>query len=297
MVSICFANLSLLRMMSEKKTPESKKNKIQHYLLSYFSTIIVWFVTTTLFLYITTSKWHFGETRENVSMAYTLAVLTLSIMNTLILFLQNFIILQHNKAKAEIENLQLQANVSETANLLLRQQIHPHFLFNSLTTIKSLYKKDLQEGENYLMHLANFLRAVISNNSNKTTLIKDELMLCMDYLEMQKMRFGPALNYTIDISEETSQEKCLPYFSLQPLLENALKHNDLTEDRPLFLSVKEEGEYLVVTNNIQQRRSVEASTGVGLANLSERYHILAGEEIIIKSDTYFFQVYIKTLNK
>lgn len=295
MIILSFANLVMRVIFSPEKKTKEKYLKLKFYLSSYLITIVIWLLVKDLYTWITGVKWE-GE-GPHVYQAYSLAIFSIWILNTLIIFLQDLVILQHNKAQAEIENLQLKASVSETANLLLRQQIHPHFLFNSLNTVKSLYKRDIQEGENYLVHLANFLRAAISNDSNKTILIKDEVTLCIDYLEMQKIRFGSALNYTINISDDARQKKYLPYFSLQPLLENALKHNDLTEESPLFLHVKEEGEYLVVTNNIQHRNFVEISTGVGLANLSERYRLLAGEEIIIKPETNLFKVYIKKLNK
>jgi LytS/YehU family sensor histidine kinase len=269
--------------------------KIKLYLSSYLITIIIWILVRTLYSYLTGSPWE-GE-GQHIYQAYSLAILAIWVINTLILIVQNLVILQYKKAQSEIENLQLQANISETANLLLRQQIHPHFLFNALNTIKSLYKKDLQQGEDYLVHLANFLRVSISNHTTKTTLIKNELEFCLDYLKMQKIRFGTAIDYSINIPEETIQSRYLPFFSLQPMVENALKHNDLTEERPILITIKEENGFLLVSNNVQPRSYKETSTGQGLLNLTERYRLFGEEGITIKSDSSFFTVGLKILDK
>ncbi|NRF38052.1 sensor histidine kinase [Pedobacter foliorum] len=247
----------------------------------------------TLYSVVTGQKWE-GE-GPNLYQSYALAVLSIWILNTMILVLQNLVILQQRKTQTEIENLQLKANMSETANLLLRQQIHPHFLFNALNTVKSLYKNDFKQGENYLVHLANFLRVSISNQTTTTTLIKNELEFCLDYLKMQSIRFGTAMEYAIDISQEHIEKGYLPFFSLQPLVENALKHNSLTEESPILITIKDENGYLLVSNNLQPRSYKETSTGQGLLNLAERYRLLGEDAIIISADNSFFTVKIKIL--
>ncbi|WP_158275285.1 sensor histidine kinase [Pedobacter sp. HMWF019] len=278
-----------------KNAPRDLYLKIKFYFCSYLSTVAIWILVKTLYSIVTGFKWE-GD-GPHIYMAYILGVLAVCIMNTFVLILQNTVILQYKKAQSEIENLQLKANRSETANLLLRQQIHPHFLFNALNTVKSLYKRDFQQGEDYLVHLANFLRVSISNQTTKTTLIKNELEFCLDYLIMQKIRFGTALNYTIDISEQTIQNRYLPFFSLQPLIENALKHNDLTEERPILITIRESDGYLSVSNNLQPKSYKEPSTGQGLSSLAERYHLLGEAEIIITSDQAFFTIKLKTLDQ
>lgn len=228
---------------------------------------------------------------------HTPTVLSVITLNALILIIQRLIVVQHKRVQSEFENLQLTARASETENLLLRQQIHPHFLFNSLTTIKSLYKIDPKQGETYLVHLANFLRVAISNQTTTTALIKHELEFCLDYLKMQETRFGPALLYSMSMEEETIKSKYLPYFCLQPLVENVLKHNDLTENRPIKIRIEQNGQYLRISNNMQPRRYKEPSTGFGLSNLSERYRLLGSEGISITSDNENFTVTIKILDK
>jgi two-component system LytT family sensor kinase len=292
---ISFLNIFFLKIFSTEKQTQARFLKVKFYVCSYFAAPAIWFLVEVLYSLLTGIPWE-GE-GPHVYQAYLLAILSVCTFNTLIIILQNLVILQHKKAQAEIENLQLKANVSETANLLLRQQIHPHFLFNALTTIKSLYKKDFRQGEDYLVHLANFLRVSISNHTTKTTLLKNEVEFCTDYLKMQKIRFGVALNYSICISKQTIQSRYLPFFSLQPLVENVLKHNDLTEERPMLITINEENGYLQISNNLQPRKYKEMSTGQGLSNLAERYRLLGEAEIVIKSDNLFFTVSIKILDK
>ncbi|MDQ6479210.1 histidine kinase [Dyadobacter sp. LHD-138] len=214
------------------------------------------------------------------------------IFSTLMIVMQNQVLLQHSKTQAELENMQLKAAVSEASNFLLRQQIHPHFLFNSLTILKSLYKKDTEKGEFYLTKLANFLRASISDHASKISSLQTELTLCMDYMEMQKIRFGDAIEYNINVSQQ-ARSKFVPFFSIQVLLENTIKHNALTEENPLKINVSDDGDFITVENNLQVKSNKEVSTGLGLANLAERYKLLSGDKIDIKQSAESFSVTIK----
>lgn len=290
-----FLNLALFIAFSKKDLYLDKKTSAILYLCSYTGTILIWLFVRVLYSMFTGQPWE-GEGAHQVQ-AYLLAVLCIWLLNTMILLGQNMVILQYRRSQSEIENLQLRANAGDTINLLLRQQIHPHFLFNALNTIKSLYRKDFEKGEEYLIHLADFLRISISNQTTKTCLVKSELEFCLHYLKMQQIRFGSAMEYRIDVSDLVAETYYLPYFSLQPLVENALKHNILTEDNPLLISIKEENGFITVSNNLQLRSRNEDSTGQGLYNLAERYRLMDEEPISIKADDSIFSVRIKLLDK
>jgi sensor histidine kinase YesM len=281
---LTFGNIILLSWCTIKQQREIKIKK-SFYLYSYLFAIVDFLLVKYLYSAATGLQWE-GEADRYQS--YPLAVLACWVINTFIVVIQDLIVLQHKKAQAEIENLQLKGNVSEMSNLLLRQQIHPHFLFNALSTIKSLYKKDQALGEEYLIHLVSFLRVSIANHQTKTTLIKNELDFCLDYLKMQKIRFGSAFDYQITLTKETTNTGFLPYFSLQSLVENALKHNELTEAAPVQILICEDNGYIEVRNTVHVPKYKEASTGQGLANLSERYRLLGEEDIVITSTNAFF---------
>lgn len=215
--------------------------------------------------------------------------------NLLIIVLQNFIILQHEKMNMEVENSLLRATNLESANLLLKQQIHPHFLFNALSMLKSLYKTDVRAGETYLSHLVNFLRASLNDSQSKVSRLQDEINLCNDYIEMQQIRFDKALLCSIAIPEQVLAQGAVPSFSIQSLVENAIKHNEVTELSPLQINIFCKDERIIVQNNLQVKLCTEASSGKGLINLIERYRLLSDEEVIIKQDDHTFSVSIKVL--
>jgi len=215
--------------------------------------------------------------------------------NTVILIIQDLMLLREKKAIIESENAQLKIKNIEATYNQLKQQIHPHFLFNSLNTLKTLIRKQPKNAEVYLKKLSDFLRTSITLNNENLAKLSDELKFCLDYLELQKGRFGEALKYSIEIPEE-AKSGFVPVFSVQHLLENAIKHNALTVENPLLIEIKNDNNRIIVSNNIQVKDLTEETTGRGLANLAERYKILSGDEIIFQSDDNHFSVSLKILN-
>jgi len=274
----------------------TNKNKtILRYLMSYIISPFIYIIIFEFFRTLITDE---KSGSPSISMISTMAILIIAswVHNTMIIVFYNYYSLQQSKIHSEIENLKLKTIVSETANQLLKQQIHPHFLFNVLNTVKTLYKQDLNQGEEYLVHLANFLRASLSNPTARIVRLEDELQLCFDYIEMQRIRFGTALTCQIDLPSEIRTQKFVPYFAVQTLLENIVKHNDLTEDAPLNIQIVKEGDCIKVINNFQPRHFKEPSTGQGLSNLAERYRLLTGDEIHITQNETQFVVGIKLLD-
>jgi len=196
---------------------------------------------------------------------------------------------------AELESSRLKTIHAEAANQLLRQQIQPHFLFNALSTLKSLYDLDKESGDEYLIRLSNFLRFNLTTSKADIIPLKEELKHCLDYLEMQKIRLDTALNFTYIISDEALEVGYLPVFALQPLLENAIKHNEITHEFPLNIQIEQKGDRIRVTNNLKLKKMPEESSGTGLFNLIERYQILSGDEVIILNNECEFSVSIKIL--
>ncbi|MDW7694555.1 histidine kinase [Flammeovirgaceae bacterium SG7u.132] len=293
-ILIGIADIYIFDAGFDNTTVRSEKRKLRgRFLVSLAVSPVVYVVTWILFTPLT------GNAPFLWLQLRGLIILLFSswIMNGLIIMLYKYVFLRHSSTQSEIENLQLKSLVSETANQVLKQQIHPHFLFNVLNTIKSLYKQDIQQGEEYLVHLANFLRASISGPTSKTVSVDAELQLCRDYIAMQRIRFGDALTYKVDLPPEVLNQRFIPYFSVQLLLENAIKHNVLTEEAPLNISVTKEGEYIKVANNLQQRTSSkESSTMQGLFNLTERYKLISGDEVHISQEERCFSVKIKLLS-
>lgn len=216
-------------------------------------------------------------------------------LNTVILILLDLLLLREKKTKVEIENARLKQKNSEALYQQLKQQIHPHFLFNSLNTLKALINKSPDAAEDYLVTLSDFLRMSVSAGNDHMVKTEDELKMCLDYLKMQKIRYGEALQFYADIPEEIAQTRFVPFFSLQLLSENAIKHNALTNETPLQIKMAYNEGWITVSNNIRPKLTTEATTGTGLINLADRYKILSGDEIQIHTTAEQFSVSIKVL--
>ncbi|MDX9941733.1 MAG: histidine kinase [Bacteroidales bacterium] len=216
-------------------------------------------------------------------------------INLFVVFILELVMLREKKAKIELENARLRIEHAEAINQQLRQHIHPHFLFNSMSVLKSLINKNPGLAEEYIIKLSDFLRVSISANEANVVKLSDEYKLCLDYIEMQKIRFGEALHFAFHIPEGRLVSGYVPGFSLQVLLENAIKHNVLTEDMPLHIVVECRQGWLSVSNNIQKKLSSEQTTKLGLANLSDRYRILTGDRIVVEETEEQFTVKVKVL--
>ncbi len=216
-------------------------------------------------------------------------------INTVVLIIQDLVLVIEKKTKVESENIRLKIKNIEAANQKLKQQLQPHFLFNSLNVLKTLIRKQPDNAETYVKRLSDFLRASLSSDNANTVRFEEELRLSLDYIELQKIRFGHAVHFEINIPEEITSGM-LPVFSIQLLLENAIKHNAFTIESPLYIKLIYNDGWITVSNNMQQKTAEDFSTGMGLANLSERYKIISGDEINIQSTDSDFSVSVKILS-
>jgi two-component system LytT family sensor kinase len=209
--------------------------------------------------------------------------------NLVILFIIELIISKAKEKTVLNENTELKIKNLEAQQIQLKQQIHPHFLFNSLNTLKSLIGNHPNEAEEYLVKLSSFLRYNLNSNTQDLILLKDELKICTDYLEIQKVRFKEALQYSIEINRQDALNSNVPIFAIQLLIENAIKHNILTFEDQLHIEVRITNENKIsISNNLQEKFQPENSMKIGLKNLSERYKLLIKKDIqIIKTEDKF----------
>lgn len=197
--------------------------------------------------------------------------------------------------KAWRENL-VKNELLERTNLearyeTLKTQINPHFLFNSLNTLLTLVA-DNDKASKYVESLSEFMRTLLQNQSKQAVLLRDELKVARQYIFLQQYRFGPKLQVSFDIDEKYFHFAVAP-LAIQMLLENAIKHNVLSSDNPLFVKIYIENEkYIVVENNLQPKIDQEPSTGLGLNNIRNRYAFLIDKEILVLKDKGNFVVKI-----
>ncbi len=174
----------------------------------------------------------------------------------------------------------------------LKNQINPHFLFNTLNVLSGLIYKDVDKADDFIGKLANIYRYVLDVQDNEVVSVDQEIAFAKDYLFLQQIRFGNSLTY--EISAE-SENQIIP-LALQLLIENALKHNSISDESPLSISIKKEGEFIVVENSINLKNEEYFSHELGLNNIKGRYQFLSDKNIIINSDNEKFTVSLPILN-
>ncbi len=197
-----------------------------------------------------------------------------------------------NEFEALINDLKI-ANV-ESQQKILSQQIQPHFLFNALSTLKSLIIIDKDKAENYILELSNFLRYSIHSSQLNVSLIEDELSFTQNYINLQKMRFDKALIVSINFEKDEYLKKKIPVFALQLLVENAIKHNNFSDRNPLKINIEIEDEFITVFNSKSVKEVIQ-STKTGLQNLNQRYQLIANKSIDIQDTETTFKVKINSL--
>ena len=170
-------------------------------------------------------------------------------------------------------------------NQTLKNQINPHFLFNNLNTLSSLIHTQTETAEIFINRLSLIYRYILENSHKDKVSLQSELAFIKDYFFLYKIRDEDKIQLTIDLENPDNYE-ILPV-SLQLLIENAIKHNMATHDKPLKISIFRDNRYIVVKNNLQKMPAGLESTKMGLKNLSERVKLLTGKELVInetKSD-------------
>lgn len=198
------------------------------------------------------------------------------------------IVLQNGKLVTENIQNQYQA---------LKNQLNPHMLFNSLNTLQSLVRESPEKAQDYIRELSRVLRYTLQENDKHTVALREEVDFVDAYIFLMKMRYEDNLLFEIHI-DNSLMEYNLPPLSIQTLVENAIKHNEISNRKPLTITIRTiampEGQdvYLCIENNLQPRRTASSGTGIGLANLSKRYELLFGKEIRITEAGGLFSVCI-----
>lgn len=176
----------------------------------------------------------------------------------------------------------------------LKQQLNPHFLFNSLTSLRSLIKSDTKQATGFLDGLSKVYRYVLKSGDQELVPLQSELEFVKVFIELQKTRFGEGLQANITIAGDSLNRYIAPV-SLQNLVENAIKHNTTDKDSPLVIDIYTDADYIVVRNNLQKYHIVETSNKKGLAGLQTLYRYYTGKPIEITSDENYFIVKIPLL--
>lgn len=177
----------------------------------------------------------------------------------------------------------------------LRMQVNPHFLFNSLTALTTLVHQDPDKAEAFIRKFSDVYRYILENKNLEVVSLQKELHLIENMAYLYQYRHGS--NLQIELELAPSNKRYILPMALQMLLENALKHNVISADKPLKVRIFEEADRVVVWNNLQLRDNVSDSTNVGLANIRLRYSHLSKIPVEVESNDHFFQVKIPILDQ
>jgi len=190
--------------------------------------------------------------------------------------------------KYKTENLQAQLQN-------LKDQLNPHFLFNNLSVLSSLVYIDQDKAVGFINQLSKVYRYLLDNRNCELVTLDSELTFIQSYTYLIQIRFDKNISFDIDLPKE-KMHLMLPPLSLQMLIENAIKHNEISNEMPLRILVKMSGDMLEVSNNLQLRTTTEPSSKTGLQNIKDRYKFFTTQEVEVIETTHSFIVKIPLLS-
>jgi len=199
---------------------------------------------------------------------------------------------QENKVKEQ----KIIAGTASAKFETLKNQIDPHFLFNSLNVLTSLIEENPDNAQRFTTSLSKIYRYVLEQKDKELVSVEEELSFAKTYMNLLKMRFENSVFYELPASVKNPDAKVVP-LSLQLLLENTIKHNIASEMKPLHIRIYEKGDYLVIENDYQKKEVLNERKGVGLQNIVDRYSIITNRKVKIEQTEKHFRVELPMLTK
>ena len=209
---------------------------------------------------------------------------------------RGFMLAMKQNAKQEVVEQKLIAKSANAQFESLKNQLDPHFLFNSLNVLDSLIEENPVQAQRFTNSMSKIYRYVLEQKDKELVSVEEEIDFAKTYCELLKTRFEDAVTFEFNISEEDKKGFVVP-LSLQLLLENSIKHNFATSSKPLNIKIFTEKGNLIIENNLQTRELPNTSTGVGLANIVSRYNLLTERNVFVEKSEAFFRVKLPILTE
>lgn len=264
--------------------------------------VVVQAVTTLIFsagtIYILLAFYNYFVCKipEDKTGAIVSSSLIVGVLVTFVLVTIQVSIHFFNRLKLSLVEIEIHKKESLQAQLEnLRNQINPHFLFNNLSVLSSLVYKDQDKAVDFIDQLSKVYRYVLENKEKELVEIKSEVKFIESYCFLLKIRFGENIQFQINIQDDKLERFIAP-MALQLLIENAIKHNEISEELPLIVRVYVESNYLVISNAIQLRKGIVHSSKTGLKNIISRYSYFTQLPVLISSENGSFTVRIPILD-
>jgi sensor histidine kinase YesM len=263
-----------------------------------FSTVLTYLIYAYLVSFVIVffyawSLWEFSldQVPWSAIFKFTLTPMTISLV-FMAIFTSRSWLMEWRKSAIEAEQLRSEKLASQYQSL--KDQLNPHFLFNSLNALSNLVYEDADKSAAFIQKLSKIYRYVLEVQQEELVSLSKELDFARNYLELQKIRFEENLSFSIKVENEKGF--FLPPLSLQLLLENAIKHNVASQDNPLFIQILQKGNELWIGNSFQPKSSPnEPSVGVGLNNIRLRYQLLSDRQIQVSQNENEFLVRLPLL--
>ncbi|PCJ96553.1 MAG: histidine kinase [Flavobacteriaceae bacterium] len=208
----------------------------------------------------------------------------------------HFIYFYNRYQQKKVKESQIVAKTESAKFESLKNQLDPHFLFNSLNVLTSLIGENPKAAEKFTTKLSKVYRYVLEQKDKDLISLTEELKFAKSYMDLLKMRFEEGIEFTIPDTVSDPELKIVP-LSLQLLLENAVKHNAITSGNPLRIKIYEKNGYLLIENNINPKTTLEKSTQVGLKNINQRYGLITNAKVEITSKNQVFMVKLPLLTQ
>lgn len=292
--SLYFANAFVFQMLDKFFVAErfSKKRIFLGFVLSFIVSLLMVFLLRILEDVVieqrTFSAFIAKETPGNYLFA---TIITFFITLSLYAF-YFYKAYQENKVKEQ----KIIAGTASAKFETLKNQIDPHFLFNSLNVLSSLIEENPENAQKFTTSLSKVYRYVLEQKDKELIGVEEELSFAKTYMNLLKMRFENSLFYELPEIQLHTEAKVVP-LSLQLLLENTVKHNIVSEQKPLHIRIFIDGDYLAIQNDFQKKEVLQDRAGVGLQNIISRYGIITRRKVLIEQNEQTFTVKIPILTK
>lgn len=262
-----------------------KKRILVHLISSATYTIVVIYIAMLLFnRYICA----FPEGQQSKFLTASMVIGLLTSFTILSLNISAQFFGHWKKSLVEIEKYKNQTAQSQLQNL--KNQINPHFLFNNLSVLSSLVYSDKDKAVDFINQLSKVYRYILENREAELATLESELTFIHSYIFLLQLRFDKNIAFEINI-EEGKKHLLIPPMSLQILVENSIKHNEISSEQPLKITLKTEGDFMIVENNFQLRSNHEPSSKTGLQNIKDRYSFFSEREIeIIQNEKFIVKL-------
>ncbi len=273
----------------------NKKHRWYRYLIEYPVILYVSFWHLYFYFVLMTGNSNYASYLLNVGWQFRLyIVVNLIGCSFIYLFVTSLNLYRLLQEKAA-QTARLQKEYAQLFLQALKSQVNPHFLFNSLSVLSSLVHVSAETSERFIIQLSKAYRYILDQKETALVTLKEELDFLDAYFFLMQIRFEKKIQLHKHINDNTEVLK-LPPLTLQMLVENALKHNKMSNAEPLQISVTQKDNLLVVENNINLREQYEKSTGIGLQNIIKRYELITDKKPDIQQNNQSFTVTIPLLN-